>query len=141
MGSMSTCRSSLLCFARQLLADLIVMVRLVLTSRAQLAADNLFLRKQLALYQERRSKPRRADAATRVALVLLSQFLDWRSLLTVIKPETLIRWHRQGWRLFAGSLDPAGRPFRSICSVKGAEIVPVAPDKVQRDSSASGCVK
>ena len=83
------------------------MVRLGLTSRAQLAAENLFLRKQLALYQERCTRPRRADASTRVALVLLSQFLDWRSLLTVIKPETLIRWHRQGWRLFAGSLDPA----------------------------------
>jgi hypothetical protein len=48
------------------------MVRLVLTSRAQLAAENVFLRKQLALYQERRTKPRRADEATRVALVLLS---------------------------------------------------------------------
>jgi len=97
---MSNRRSSLPCCACQLLSDLIVMVRLALTSRAQLAAENLFLRKQLALYQERRTKPRRADASTRVALVLLSQFLDWRALLTVVKPETLIRWHRQGWRLF-----------------------------------------
>jgi len=80
---MSSRRSSLPCSARQLLSDLIVMVRLALTSRAQLAAENLFLRKQLALYQERRTKPRRADTSTRVALVLLSQFLDWRALLTI----------------------------------------------------------
>jgi len=93
-----------------LLSDLIVMVRLGLTSRAQLAAENLFLRKQLALYQERRTKPRRADASTRVALVLLSQFLDWRALLTVVKPETLIRWHRQGWRLFWRWKSRPGRP-------------------------------
>ena len=86
------------------------MVRLGLTSRAQLAAENLFLRKQLALYQERRTKPRRADASTRVALVLLSQFLDWRALLTVVKPETLIRWHRQGWRLFWRWKSRPGRP-------------------------------
>ena len=86
------------------------MVRLGLTSRAQLAAENLFLRKQLALYPERRTKPRRADALTRVALVLLSQFLDWRALLTVVKPETLIRWHRQGWRLFWRWKSRPGRP-------------------------------
>jgi hypothetical protein len=39
-------------------------------SRAQLAAENLFLRKQLALYQERRIKPRRADDATRIILTV-----------------------------------------------------------------------
>src|ERR1700686_3754821 len=68
-------------------------------SRSQLAAENLFLRKQLALYQERRVRPRRPDPATRVVLVLLSRLLDWRALLTVVQPDTLIRWHRQGWRL------------------------------------------
>jgi hypothetical protein len=36
-----------------------------------LAAENLFLRKQLALYVERQMKPRRADDATRITLVLL----------------------------------------------------------------------
>ena len=70
----------------------------------------MLLRKQLALYQERRTKPRRADASTRVALVLLSQFLDWRARLTVVKPETLIRWHRQGWRLFWRWKSRSGRP-------------------------------
>jgi hypothetical protein len=69
-------------------------------SHAQLAAENLFLRKQLALYVERQVKPRRADDATRIMLVGLSRLLDWCRLLTVVKPETLIRWHRTGFRLF-----------------------------------------
>src|SRR5262245_35258504 len=69
-------------------------------SRAQLAAENLFLRKQLALYQERTVKPRRADDATRIVLAGLSRFLAWRQLLVIVKPETLIRWHRKGFRLF-----------------------------------------
>src|SRR5262249_75379 len=68
-------------------------------SRAQLAAENLFLRKQLALYRERQGKPRRADDPTRITLVALSRFVDWPHLLTVVKPETLIRWHRKGFRL------------------------------------------
>jgi putative transposase len=69
-------------------------------SRAQLAAENLFLRKQLALYQERKVRPRRADDATRIILLGLSRFLAWRRLLVMVKPETLIGWHRKAFRLF-----------------------------------------
>src|SRR5262249_23496732 len=65
-----------------------------------LAAENLFLRKQLALYEERRVKPRRADDATRITLAGLSRWLEWRQLLVIVKPETLIHWHRKGFRLF-----------------------------------------
>jgi putative transposase len=83
---------------RRLIRGVVTLARLALTPRAQLAAENLFLRKQLALYQERRVKPRRPDPATRVVLVLLSRLLDWRDLLTVVQPDALIRWHRQGWR-------------------------------------------
>ncbi len=64
---------------------------LALRSRAHLAAENLLLRKQLALYLERQVKPRRADDATRIALVALSLLVPWRSLLTIVKPDTLIR--------------------------------------------------
>jgi len=69
-------------------------------SRPQLAAENLFLRKQLACYIERRVRPRRTDNASRIALVLLSPFIDWRELLTIVRPDTLVRWHRDLFRLF-----------------------------------------
>ena len=90
----------------------------VMRSRAQLAAENLFLRKQLALYQERKVKPRRADDATRIVLAGLSRFLAWRHVLVIVKPETLIRWHRRGFRLFWRwkSRAPAGLPFHPRCS-------------------------
>src|SRR6516165_2899582 len=80
--------------------DLLRLASLTLRSRAQLAAENLFLRKQLALYVERQVKPRRADDATRFVLVTLSRLVDWQRLLIVVKPGTLIRWHRKGFRLF-----------------------------------------
>ena len=90
----------------------------MLRSRAQLAAENLFLRKQLALYVERRVKPRRANDATRITLVTLSSFVEWRHLLTIVKPETLIRWHRKAFRLWwAGNRGrPGGRRFQWTCS-------------------------
>ena len=72
----------------------------VVRSHAHLAAENLFLRKQLALYVEREVKPRRAGEATRIVLVGLSRLIDWPRVLTIVKPDTLIRWHRKGFRLF-----------------------------------------
>jgi putative transposase len=75
----------------QVARDLVALIASAMRSRAKLAAENLFLRKQLALYLERQVKPRRADDATRITLAPLSPFVDWRRLLTVVKPETLIR--------------------------------------------------
>jgi putative transposase len=77
----------------------------------QLAVENLFLRKQLALYVERDVGPRRADDATRLTLVGLSRLIDWRHSLVVVKPETLIDWHRTGFHVFwRWKSRPHGRP-------------------------------
>jgi putative transposase len=83
-----------------LLGELLQWVALGMRSHTRLAAENLFLRKQLAFYVERRIKPRRLDDATRLTLGILARFSEWRGLLTVVQPETLVRWHRQGFRLF-----------------------------------------
>ena len=80
--------------------DVLRLVSSAVRSHTHLAAENLFLRKQLALYVERQVKPRRADDATRIALVALSRLVEWRRLLTVVQPDTLIRWHRKGFALF-----------------------------------------
>lgn len=66
-------------------------------SRATLSAENLFLRKQLAFYQERKVAPRRFDNASRYLLVLLSRCFDWKNALVNVPPRTLIGWHRQGF--------------------------------------------
>jgi hypothetical protein len=57
------------------------------------------------------SEIRRSDGATRIMLVVLSQLIDWRRVLTVLQPATLIRWHRKGFRLFwTWKSRPRGRP-------------------------------
>lgn len=86
-------------------------VTLLCKSQSALAAENLFLRKQLALFQERKVKPHRANNATRFLMVLLGRFFDWRSALILVKPHTLIRWHGKGFRLFwRWQSKPRGRP-------------------------------
>src|SRR4029450_13454129 len=72
----------------------------MLRAGAELAAENLFLRKQLACYIERQVRPRRTDNASRIALVLLSHVVEWRELLTIVRPDTPVRWHRDLFRLF-----------------------------------------
>ena len=73
--------------------DAVRLVFLVARSHSTLAAENLFLRKQLALFQERKAKPRRADDSTRWMMATLSRMFPWREALVNVKPDTLIRWH------------------------------------------------
>ncbi len=93
-----------------LASDLLRWIALTFRSRQKLQTEVLFLRRQLALYVERGSKPRRIDAATRVSLALLSRLFEWRSALVVVQPQTLIRWHRAGFRLFWRWKSRPGRP-------------------------------
>ena len=94
-----------------LLLGAVRFIRLSLHPRSALAAENLFLRKQLALCLERKVKPSRAKAASKLTLVLLSKLFPWPEGLTIVKPDTFFRWHRKGFRLFwRWKSKPRGRP-------------------------------
>ena len=78
----------------------LVVVRAALLSRARLAVENLALRQQVAVLRRsvKRSRLRRRD---RLFWAWLSRvWSEWRSTLVTVKPETVIRWHRQGFRLY-----------------------------------------
>jgi putative transposase len=100
----------LTCTLLTLLVDAAHFLWLCLHSPTALAAENLFLRKQLALYQERQVTPRRATDAIRLALLWLGRWFDWRQALAVVQPATFLRWHRQGFRLFWRWKSTPGRP-------------------------------
>ena len=75
--------TSLLSVILDLLLDALRFMLLGARCKAALKAENLFLRKQMALYREHQVKPRRANDATRLALVLLSRLfpgkMHWSS--------------------------------------------------------------
>jgi putative transposase len=68
--------------------------------RTARAAENLFLRKQLALFREREKKAMPTTPADRFVFSKLARWFDWRSALMIVKPATLIGWHRHAFRLF-----------------------------------------
>ena len=72
----------------QLLADFARFVILQFRPTRPIQAENLFLRRQLALFKERGIKPRRVDTATRISLAVLGRLFDWRdALFVVVLPE------------------------------------------------------
>ena len=76
-----------------------------------LAAENVFLRRQLALFQEHEQKAQRTTAADRFTLSTSARFFDWREALMIVKPATLIGWHRNAFRRFwRWKSRPVGRP-------------------------------
>jgi len=106
LRSVLQCMSMLL----TLIGDALWFLWLCLHSPAALAAENLFLRKQLASYQAPNVTPRRTTHVTRCTLVWLSQWFDWQQVLTVVQPETFKRWQRQGMCRFWRWPSKPGRP-------------------------------
>jgi len=86
--------------ARTLFTDGMRFIALLARSRTTMAAENLFLRKQLTFYQERKVRPRRFDKVSRFMLVLLSHGFAWKDASVDVTPKTFIGWHCAGFRLF-----------------------------------------
>ena len=95
----------------RLLADLVQFTSLAFKPHQAIVAENLILRRQIALFRERDIQPRRIDAATRLSLAIWSRLCNWRSCLTVVRPQSVLRWHRAGWRLFWRLKSRPGRPM------------------------------
>ena len=68
--------------------------------RRDLLLENLALRQQLAILASRHPQPRLA-ALDRVFWVLLRRFWSgWKQSLLIVQPETVVRWHRAGFKLY-----------------------------------------
>ena len=72
----------------------------LLTSRAVLVAENLCLRQQLVVLQRRQPRPRLLGADRRFWILARQWFSGWRDVLLIVQPETVLRWHREGWRVY-----------------------------------------
>ena len=79
---------------------ILYIVPAVFKDRADLVAENIALRHQLSCFIHRGPRPR-LRPVDRVFWVLLSRFWDgWREGLAMVKPATVLAWHRKGFKLF-----------------------------------------
>jgi putative transposase len=85
----------------QLVRSALRLVRGLVRPRAHLVAENEFLRQQLAVLRRQVGRARPTDGE-RGILAFLARLFPWRDreALHLVTPETLIRWHRKGWRLY-----------------------------------------
>ena len=83
-----------------ILAVAVAAFRSFFRGRRALVLYNLALRQQLAIYARVQKRPR-LTSVDRLAWVWLSKLWgEWRTPLILVKPETVIRWHRQGFKLY-----------------------------------------
>ena len=72
----------------------------IFKSKARLAAENLCLRQQLIVFKRRQDRSRLRDVDRRFWVLACCWFSGWRQSLIVVKPDTVIRWHRKGWKAY-----------------------------------------
>lgn len=76
------------------------LLRSIIVDRAGLVVENLALRQQLAILQQKPKRPR-FRSRDRIFWVLLYRiWANWRSALLIVQPDTVVGWHRQGFKLF-----------------------------------------
>ena len=68
--------------------------------RATLQLENIALRHQLGVLRRSVTRPKLTGADQCLWTGLCEAWSDWRSALVIVKPETVIGWHRKGFRLF-----------------------------------------
>ena len=83
-----------------------------LKSRATLQLENLALRHQLGVLRRSVKRPKLTSTDRLLWAWLCKVWIDWRSSLVIVKPETVIAWHRKGFRLFWTWKVRRGQPGR-----------------------------
>src|SRR5437867_6522093 len=110
-------------------------MRSTVRTHRELALENLALRQQLAVWKARQPRPR-LTALDRIFWVVLSRlWKNWQNSLRMVRPATVVSWHRQGFRRYWAwkRRRPQGR------TASGREM----RDLIRRMSDASrlGCVQ
>src|SRR5919199_2781337 len=82
-------------------------------SRGDLLLENALLRQQVLILHRAARRPRFTPLDRGLLLLLASRLRTWAAALLIVQPETVLRWHRQGFRLcWRRRSAPRSRPSR-----------------------------
>src|SRR5271169_5682262 len=106
------------------LTTLLATLRSIFRSRAAIELENLALRHQIGVLQRSARKRPKLTAGDRLLWVCLCRlWRDWRSALAIVKPETVVAWHRAGFRLFWTWKVRRGQPGRPLISREVRDLI------------------
>ena len=91
-------------------ATLLATLSSTVRSRAALELENLALRHQIGVLQRSAKRPKLTPLDRLLWAWLSHIWSDWRSALAIVQPETILAWHRKGFRLFWAWKIRRGRP-------------------------------
>ena len=93
-------------------------------SRAAVELENLALRHQVGVFQKSAAKRLKLTSGNRLLWICLSRLRrDWRSALAIVKPETVLAWHRASFRLFWTWKMRRGQPGRPVISREVRDLI------------------
>jgi hypothetical protein len=69
-------------------------------SRRDLLLENLALRQQLAVLKQKHPQPRFAVPDKLFWVIVRRLWPEWKRVLVLVQPETVVRWHRAGFKLY-----------------------------------------
>jgi len=106
------------------LTTLLATLSSIFRSRAALELENLALRHQIGVLQRSARKRPQLTSRDRLLWICLSRlWSDWRSALAIVQPETVIAWHRAGFRLFWTWKVRHGQPGRPVISPEVRDLI------------------
>ncbi len=94
------------------LAAILSLLQLALRDRQQIVLENIALRHQLAVYKRSVKRPNINNGDRIFWLTVMRMLKDWREALVFVQPDTVVRWHRKGFRHYwrRKSRSKPGRP-------------------------------
>src|SRR6516225_7030299 len=106
------------------LLALLIILRSLIRSRIDLQLENLALRHQISVFQRSLKKRPKLASMDRLLWVSLSHiWRDWRSALVIVKPQTVVAWHRMGFRLFWTWKVRQGQPGRPAIACETRDLI------------------
>ena len=96
---------------RVLLSYALLVLRVLpalIRSQSGQAIVELVLRQQLATYAGKRARPRLSPLDRAFWVALSRIWPQWKAALVIVKPETVVRWHRRGFDLYWRSMSKQG---------------------------------
>jgi transposase InsO family protein len=95
-----------------MLAGTIRLIRAAIRSRSDLVIENIALRQQLAVFKAEKPRPRLTSLDRAFWVLLRRVWRNWSEALIIVKPETVVGWHRDGFRLYWRWKSRNGKPGR-----------------------------